>query len=141
MRFQSLTAWLQRAGTFVVVFLLVPGAAPVAGSQPIEAQIDSYLTDRIKANGIPGLALAVVRDGRVIFSRAYGVSEVGSDEKITPEHIFHFASVSKPFVATAIAQLVERGELELDDPVVKHLPYFRLADERYQDITIQRLND
>lgn len=110
-----------------------------AQSQQIDIEIDNYLAERIKSAAIPGLAVSVVRDGDVVYSRAFGVRESGTDEKLTPEHIFHFASVSKPFVATAIVQLTESGKLELDDPVVKHLPYFRLADERYRDITIRQM--
>ena len=128
-----------RRVTVVVSNLIMFGAMALAQSQSIEAEIDAYLTAQIKAAGIPGLAVAVVRDGSVIYSRAYGVRELGAEERLTPEHIFHFASVSKPFVATAIVQLAEKGKLELDDPVVKHLPYFRLADERYRDITIRQM--
>jgi CubicO group peptidase (beta-lactamase class C family) len=119
--------------------LCVLGSLVLAQSPSIEAQLDSYLTERVKVAGIPGLAVAVVRDGRVIYSRAFGVRELGKDEKLTPEHIFHFASVSKPFVATAIVQLAEKGKLKLSDPVVKHLAYFRLADERFRNITIEQM--
>ena len=74
-----------------------------------------------------------------VLNRAYGVRKLGKGEKLTPNHIFHFASVSKHFVATAVVQLAEKGKLKLDDPVVKHLPYFRLADERYREITIRQM--
>lgn len=129
----------QRIRMAVVCSLFMFGALPPAQSQPIDAEIDSYLSEQIKATEIPGLAVAVVRDGSVIFSRAYGVTKLGTEEELTPEHIFHFASLSKPFVATAIVQLVEKGKLELDDPIIKYLPYFRLADERYGKITIRQM--
>lgn len=134
-----LIEWIQRLGIAVVIGLLFSGGAVSAQTASTEAKIDAYLADKVSAAGIPGLAVAVVHDGAVIFSRAYGVRKLGKKEKLTPDHIFHFASVSKPFVATAIVQLVEKGELKLDDPVVKHLPYFRLADERYSDITIRQM--
>ena len=121
MQFRTLVAWIQRIVTAVAFIFYALGSVALAQSQSIEAQIDFYLTERVKAAGIPGLTVAVVRDGRVIYSRAFGVKELGKDEKLTPEHIFHFASVSKPFVATAIVQLAEEGKLELSDPVVKHL--------------------
>ena len=105
----------------------------------MEAQVDSYLNKRIGSDGIPGIAVAIVKDGMVIYNRAFGVVDVGSNEKLTPEHVFHFASVAKSFVATALVQLAENGMLELDDPVVKHLPYFSLADERYREITIRQM--
>src|SRR5205085_10165413 len=58
---------------------------------------------------------------------------------VTPETLFHLASVTKTFVATAILQLAERGRLDIDAPVVTYLSYFRLHDERYQDITIAQM--
>jgi CubicO group peptidase (beta-lactamase class C family) len=66
---------------------------------------------------------------------------VGADEHLAPGHVFHFASVSKPFVATAIMQLVERQDMGLDDRVAEILPYFRLADDDYRKITIRQMLD
>jgi CubicO group peptidase (beta-lactamase class C family) len=80
-----------------------------------------------------------VRDGKVIYAGAHGVRRLGANERLTPQHVFHFASVSKPFVATAIMQLVESGKLDLDAPVTKYLPYFSLSDERFRNITIRRM--
>ena len=134
-----LIEWIQRLGIAVVFSLFLSGGALTAQTASIEAKIDAYLAEKVNAAGIPGLAVAVVQDGAVIFNRAYGVRKLGEKDKLTPDHIFHFASVAKPFVATAIVQLVEKGKLKLDDPVVKHLPYFRLADERYSDITIRQM--
>ena len=139
MKVQKQLAWVQRVSIAAFLNLLVFSTVPWAQSEPIDARIDAYLVEQVEAAGIPGLAVAIVRDGSVVFSRAYGVRELETDDRLTPEHIFHFASVSKPFVATAIVQLAEKGKLELDDPVVKYLPYFRLADERYSDITIRQM--
>ncbi len=123
-----------------VLFLLATvGTASNAGAQALDRHIDLYLSEQVQTKGIPGLTAAVVRDGEVVYMGAFGVRQIGKDEQLTPEHLFHFASVSKPFVATAIMQLVEQGRLELDDPVIQHLPYFRLADERFRDITIRQM--
>jgi len=146
--FVALTCWrmpvkvrilIERLFLAAVFSLLFFGGAVAAESPSIEQQIDAYLAEKVSVDGIPGLAVAVVHDGAVIFNRAYGVRKLGKGEKLTPDHIFHFASVSKPFVATAVVQLAEKGKLKLDDPVVKHLPYFRLADERYSEITIRQM--
>jgi CubicO group peptidase (beta-lactamase class C family) len=110
-----------------------------AGAQDLHDRIQEYLDEQVQKRGIPGLTVAVVRDGQVVYTGAFGVRELGKDERLTPEHVFHFASVSKPFVATAIVQLMERGKLSLDDPVRKHLPYFRLADERFTEITVRQM--
>jgi len=110
-----------------------------ASAQDLGSRIHAYLGAQVEENGIPGVTAAVVRDGRVIYEGAFGVRRLGGDAKLTPDHVFHFASVSKPFVATAIVQLAEEGKLELDDHVTKHLPYFRLADDRYRSITIRQM--
>lgn len=104
-------------------------------------RLDRYLKQFARERGIPGLAAAVLRNDEVRFLEAYGVGRAGDPRPLTPEHVFHFASVSKPFVATAIMQLVERRALALDDFVIEHLPYFQLADERYRRITIRHMLD
>jgi CubicO group peptidase (beta-lactamase class C family) len=113
-------------------------------AQPAEAQdvggrIEAYLSAEVAARGIPGLTAAVVQNGEVIYQGAFGVRRLGGGEALTADHVFHFASVSKPFVATAIVQLVEQGKVRLDDPVTDYLPYFRLADDRYRSITIRQM--
>lgn len=111
----------------------------MAQGQDLRARIDGYLTEQVQKRGISGLTMAVVSDGRVIYSGAHGVRQLGSPEPLAPEHVFHMASVSKPFVATAVMQLAERGKLTLDDRVTKWLPYFRLADDRFREITVRHV--
>ncbi|MGH9238948.1 MAG: serine hydrolase domain-containing protein [Vicinamibacterales bacterium] len=120
----------------VMLFHITPAGA---AAQDLAARIDRYLDSEVNKRGIPGLTAAVVRDGKVIYTGAHGVPKLGAGDRLTPRHVFHFASVSKPFVATAIMQLVERGRLNLQDPVAKVLPYFTLADERSRAITIRQI--
>jgi CubicO group peptidase (beta-lactamase class C family) len=130
------TRWsLSIAATFLMALSLP------ASAQKLVSELDRYLGAQVDALGIPGLTVAVMRADEVIYTGAFGVRELGGDEALTPEHIFHFASVSKPFVATAIMQLVEKGELRLDDRVIEHLPYFRLDDGRYGLITVRQMLD
>ena len=91
---------------------------------------------------VAGLAVAVVREEEVV-SRGFGVRDVGTGAPVTPETMFHLASVSKPFVATAIVSLAtrrERGEpvLDLDAPIVEWVPEFTLADGRAAEVTARR---
>jgi CubicO group peptidase (beta-lactamase class C family) len=66
--------------------------------------------------------------------------KLGHPEKpVTPETLFHMASVTKPFVATCVMQLWEQGKVDLDAPVTKYLPYFRLNDPRYRSITVRQI--
>ena len=122
-----------------LVVLAIVGAAAGTSAQDLRARIDSYLVEQVRTSRIPGLSAAVVRDGAVIYAGAHGVRELGEDKELSPQHVFHFASVSKPFVATAIVQLFEKGKLDLDDPVTKSLPYFSLSDERFRDITLREM--
>jgi CubicO group peptidase (beta-lactamase class C family) len=104
-------------------------------------KIDDYIQLVMKKFGVPGIAVAVTMDSEAFYVNAFGAKNILTQEKLRPEHVFHMASVSKPFVATAIVQLVEMGKINLDDPLAAYLPYFRMDDERYKDITIcQMLN-
>ena len=92
---------------------------------------------------VAGLAVAVVRDEEVV-SRGFGVRNVGSGTPVTPETMFHLASVSKPFVATAVVSLATgRGNdgprLDLDAPIVERIPEFTLADGRQAEVTARGL--
>jgi len=99
--------------------------------------------------GLPGLAVGVVQGDDVVYARGFGVRDIGTQAPVTTRSLFHQASISKLFVATAIVQLVEQGRLRLDDAIVRHLPYFWLGDDaddgdeyipviRSQSITIQQ---
>ena len=92
---------------------------------------------------VAGLAVAVVREGEVV-SRGFGVRDVGTGSPVTPETMFHLASVSKPFVATAIVSLALAREsggpvLDLDAPIVEWVPEFTLADGRAAEVTARQL--
>ncbi len=102
-------------------------------------QIDANLTKLMRESGVAGMAFGVVLNQEVVFSSGYGVREKGKPGPITDRSVFHWASVSKPFVATAIMQLIERQRMTLDDRLVDLLPYFRMADERFKDITVRQL--
>ena len=72
--------------------------------------------------------------------RGFGVMKLGEPNRpITRDTLFHMASITKPFVATALMRLVERGKVNLDDPVIKYVPYFRLQDDRYKEITVRQM--
>lgn len=101
--------------------------------------LDTYIGAVMERFEIPGLAIAVTRADEIIYTGAFGVRNLDSGEPLQANYLFHMASVSKPFVATAIMQLVEQGKMELDEPVVSYLPYFELADERYRQITIRQM--
>lgn len=90
--------------------------------------IDEYVERAMRDWSVPGLAIAIVSEDRVVLSRGYGVREIGRPERVDDDTIFAIGSCTKAFTATALAMLVGEGKLEWDRPVVTHLPQFRLAD-------------
>lgn len=86
------------------------------------AAMDRIFSDYSKP-GSPGAAVAVIKDGAVAFSRGYGLANLEYDKAISPETVFHVASVSKQFTCFAICLLKHRGLLDYDDDVRRHLPY------------------
>ena len=88
---------------------------------------------------VPGLAVGVWRGESLVFATGLGVTSLTGGAPVTERTLFHMASVTKPFVATAIMQLVEQGRVGLDQPVTAYLPYFRMKDKRARTITIRQL--
>jgi len=105
----------------------------------LEDSLNVYLQKVMTRFKIPGLTIAIIQNGKPLYTNAFGVKNVDTQEKLMPQDIFHFASVSKPFVATAIMQLVEQGKMDLDEKLTIYLPYFELADARYKDVTIRQM--
>ena len=110
------------ATAFLFLFLTGPAAAAQdAWSPELAAKVDKVF-ERMDKPASPGCALAVVRDGRVVYARGYGMANLDHDIVITPSTVFHVASVSKQFTAAAILLLAREGKLSLDDEVRKHVP-------------------
>jgi CubicO group peptidase (beta-lactamase class C family) len=99
----------------------------------LQTEIEPKITEVIKAGHLPRFAIGVVKNGNLIYAKGFGVAKLGGDTPITTKSLFHMASVTKTFVATAVMQLVEQGKIDLDAPVTKYLPYFKMDDERYRD--------
>src|SRR5439155_18854270 len=78
---------------------------------------------------VPGVAIAVVKDGEVVLARGYGVCVIGTEHKVTKDAVFTIASCTKSVLSACVGMLVEEGKLAWDDPVVKHLPRFELANQ------------
>jgi CubicO group peptidase (beta-lactamase class C family) len=102
------------------------------------SRLDTFLLTQMETYKIPGLAIAIVRNGEVEYQNGYGIANSDGDP-VTPDTPFLLASVSKSFTALAIMQLIEEGKINLNDPVQKYLPWFDVKGEGESEITVAHL--
>ena len=107
---------------------------------------DTLMTGFIEKHRVPGAALAVLNEGRLVYARGYGYADTGTREPVSPTSLFRIASISKPITAVAIMKLVEDGKLTLDDKVFDILEFDPFVeredddiDKRQREITIRQL--
>lgn len=98
--------------------------------------VDDYLQGQMRKLHIPGLSIAIVRDGRVIKARGYGFADLELSAPATKASVYEIGSMSKQFTAAAVMMLAEQGRLSLEDPVTK---YFPQAPAAWSSITVQHL--
>lgn len=92
------------------------------------AKLDGLVADVLARSGIPGMAVAVVHQGKTVYAKGFGVRRLGQPDLIDTNTVFQLASLSKPVGATVVAAQVGKGIVSWDTPVVKHLPWFALKD-------------
>ncbi len=91
-------------------------------------ELDQYIEQARQAWQVPGLAVAIVKDDKVVLSKGYGVKRFGSADLVDQDTFFAIASNSKAFTSAALAILVDQGKLKWDDRVRQHLPWFQMND-------------
>jgi len=123
-----LASWLILFAWLINPATLHAQAAADPRPQPDFAAIDAYVAAEREALGIPGLALGIVHGDQLVHLQGFGVADEGG-RAVTPQTPFYIGSVTKSFTALAALQLVEAGKLDLDAPVQRYLPWFRVADE------------
>ena len=101
-------------------------AAPAPS--PLPKDLDAYILKALQTFETPGAAVAVVKDGRIVLAKGYGMKKLGDPAPVTERTRFQIASNSKAFTAALLAQFVDEGRLKWDDRVIDHLPWFRLHD-------------
>lgn len=121
------TRWL-RKGWLAAFALLAAGHSFSQQPKFVTDSLDKYIEEGMKRWEIPGLAIAIVKDGKVIVSKGYGVRETGKKETVDENTLFIIASNSKLFTGTSIAKLDLEKKLSLNDRVTKYIPWFRLYD-------------
>jgi D-alanyl-D-alanine carboxypeptidase len=98
--------------------------------------LDDYVTAQMQWEHIPGLSLAVVKDGKIVLAKGYGLANVETKTPATPETVYKIGSVSKQFLASGIMLLVQDGKISLDDKASK---YLEGTPDSWKDITIRHL--
>jgi CubicO group peptidase (beta-lactamase class C family) len=98
--------------------------------------IDQYVQGEMQKLHIPGVALLIARDGKIVRAQGYGLSNVELQVPVKPETVFQSGSLGKQFAATAVMMLVEEGKIKLDDPLTK---YFKEAPATWNQVTVRQL--
>jgi CubicO group peptidase (beta-lactamase class C family) len=115
---------------FLLVALIQPACYCLA--QPINSNqvkaFDAYVDKARKEWNVPGLAIAVVKDGKVLLNKGYGVTELGTNKEVNAETLFACASTTKAMTATCMGMLVDEGKVNWNDRVIEYLPEFQLHD-------------
>ena len=119
--------------TLVIVSSAQAQLAPLAG-------FDESVAKAVRDWSATGLAVAVVKDGSVVFSKGYGVRELGKPDAVDADTLFAIGSTTKAMTAALVGMLVDEKKLAWDDPVIKHLPWFQLSDPYLtREITVRDL--
>jgi CubicO group peptidase (beta-lactamase class C family) len=131
---------LTRSATVIFAAVCLSAQA-FAQAKPdrFKEQLEPVIKQVMEQANMPGFAIAVVENQKIVYAAGFGVKNLSTREPISAQSLFHMASITKPFVASSIMQLWEKGKLDLDAPVVKYLPYFRVKDERYAAITVRQM--
>ena len=122
-----------------------PATFPTTGKEAKGLEpLDEGVIAMVRRHGIPGAALAVAKDGKLVLAKGYGWSNLETGDHVKPDTLFGVASISKSFTAVAILKLVEQGKLKLDDKPFVMLAHIKphpgvRPDLRLKDITVRHL--
>src|SRR5437868_7719132 len=132
---------IRPAHSLAHMFLTVLLFAPLTLAQDRDSRLkqayerlDIYIAREMKANGIPGLSLAVTDRKGLLRASAYGYADVKLKNPVTPETEFEIGSISKSFTSISLLQLSEQGKFDLRQPITKYLPWFSVHS-KYAPIT------
>jgi len=111
--------------TLLILIVLVRFAA----AQALDvSKVDALAEAALKAWNAPGIAVAIVKDDRVLMAKGYGVKERGKPDAVTADTVFAIGSMTKAFTTASMAMLIDEGKMSWDDTVRKHIEFFRLSD-------------
>jgi CubicO group peptidase (beta-lactamase class C family) len=109
-------------------YTAAPPTPPSGDLNRTLTQIDTYAEQARQRWNVPGVAIAVVKDGTIVFAKGYGVRTAGGSDPVTTDSVFQIGSTTKAFTAALVAQEVDAGRMNWSDPVVRYLPDFQMND-------------
>ncbi len=125
---------------YFLLLILITLNSTIAQDLSFTSGLDAYVAKVMKEFEVPGISVAIVKDGKVFLTKGYGIRELSKSAAVDAHTLFGIASNTKAFTATALGLLVEESKLEWDAPVVKYLKWFQLADPYVtREITIRDL--
>ena len=124
----NLTTRIVRIFVALAILACGPTLAATARSPISPTDIDRLVTRSMSAFEVPGIAVGIVKDGKLVFAKGYGVRELGQPAAVDPDTQFAIGSNTKAFTTAALAILVDAGKLRWDDKVIDYLPDFRMTD-------------
>jgi D-alanyl-D-alanine carboxypeptidase len=124
---------LRRAGK-VSKYLLSTASSALFGRKPPQPpeeaggvpELEAYVNELVSISRPPGLSLVVVKEGQIVYGKSFGLADGPNSVDATPDTVFQWMSMTKMITAVAIVQLHEQGALNIDDPVVNHVPFFKV---------------
>ncbi|MDD6038214.1 MAG: serine hydrolase [bacterium] len=145
--------WYQRLLALTLTLTVVFGTPSLADTQDHQAKVQAATEQNqslekkasqkaqslIGMYGATSVQYALMRDGELVLSNAKGMDDVKKKTLATTDQVYCVASISKMYTTTAVMQLVEQGKIDLDAPVTRYVTDFKMADERYKDITVRML--
>jgi len=113
---------------WLVALLLMAGSTGACAAPLKPADIDLLVTRTMREFQVPGVAVGIVKDGKLVFAKGYGVRALGDPDPVDADTVFGIASNTKAFTTAALATLVDSGKLGWNDRVIDHIPKFRMWD-------------
>ena len=118
----------QRSLRAAILFVLFLFAFRVFAQNAPPADLDAYVARAMKTYEVPGIAVAIIKDGKVVLAKGYGVRKLGEPAPVDENTVFAIGSNTKAFTAAALATLVDEGKISWDDPVYERLKGFEMYD-------------
>lgn len=115
------------ASVILALFIAAGSRGTLAAEEKLEG-LDAFIELAMEQYDVPGVAVAVVKDGDVVYLKGFGVRNVDTKEKVDGDTVFQLASVTKTFTAASVASMVDRGKMSFDEEVIKIIPDFALMD-------------